>query len=93
MLMSEWDWLINVTCNDISVIYETAHICAGRLKKKLDPWSGSQCHIHVRAVGFFNVPVQAPARANLLWLFREIGDNIRKIVTKKGFTVCIMCIR
>ena len=51
--VSEWDWLLNVTCNDISVIYVTAHRCAGRLKKEFDLWSGSQSHRHF--VGFFNV--------------------------------------
>ena len=35
------NWLFNVTINDISVIYVTAHICAGGLKKKLDLRSGS----------------------------------------------------
>ena len=30
---SEWDWLLNVTCNDISVIYVRAHRRAGGLKK------------------------------------------------------------
>ena len=50
----EWDWLLNVTCNDISVIYVTAYRCAGGLKK-LDLRSGSQRHRHI--VGFFNVPV------------------------------------
>ena len=29
----EFDWLLNVTCNDISVIYVTAHRCAGGMKK------------------------------------------------------------
>ena len=59
---SEWvsNWLFNVTINDISVIYVTAHRCAGGLKKKLDLRSGSQRHRHF--VGFFNVPVQAPTR-------------------------------
>ena len=33
--VSERDWLLNVTCNDISGIYVTAHRCAGGLKKKL----------------------------------------------------------
>ena len=28
-------WLLNVTCNDISVMYVTAHRCTGRLKKKV----------------------------------------------------------
>ena len=36
------NWLFNVTINDISVIYVTAHRCAGGLKKKLDLRSGSQ---------------------------------------------------
>ena len=31
--MSEWDWMLNDTCKDISVIYVTAHRCAGGLKK------------------------------------------------------------
>ena len=56
----EWDWLFNVTRNDISVIYVTAHRCAGGLKKKLDLRSGSQRHRHF--AGFFNVPVLAPTR-------------------------------
>ena len=64
----EWDWLLNVTCNNISVIYMTAHRCAGGLKK-LDLGSGSQCHRHF--VGFFNVPVKAPT----LRLFTVILRN------------------
>ena len=33
--VSEWvNQLLNVTINDISVIYVTAHRCAGGLKKK-----------------------------------------------------------
>ena len=53
----DWvEWLFNVTFNDISVTYSTAHRCAGGLKK-LDLRSGSQRHRHF--VGFFNVPVQA----------------------------------
>ena len=53
-------WLFNVTINDISVIYVTAHRCAGGLKKKLDLRSGFQRHRHF--VGFFNEPVLAPTR-------------------------------
>ena len=49
-----------VTINDISVIYVTAHRCAGGLKKMLDLRSGSQRHRHF--VGFFNVPVKASTR-------------------------------
>ena len=56
----ELNCLFNVTINDISVIYVTAHRCAGGLKKKFDLRSGSQRHRHF--VGFFNVPVQAPTR-------------------------------
>ena len=51
--------LFNVTINDISVIYVTAHRCAGGMKK-LDLRSGSQRHRHF--AGFFNVPVLAPTR-------------------------------
>ena len=51
----EVNWLFNVTSNDISVIYVTAHRCEGGLKKKLDLRSG-----HRHFVGLFNVPVQAP---------------------------------
>ena len=49
--MSECDWLLNVKCNDISVISVMANRCAGRLKK-LDIRSGSQGHSHF--VGLFN---------------------------------------
>ena len=38
---SEVNLLFNVTINDISVIYVTAHRCAGGLKKKLDLRSDS----------------------------------------------------
>ena len=51
--------LFNVSINDISVIYVTAHRCAGGLKK-LELRSGSQRQRHF--VGFFNVPVLAPTR-------------------------------
>ena len=44
--VSEWDWLLNVTYNDISVIYVTAHRCADGLKKKFDLRSRSQRHRH-----------------------------------------------
>ena len=57
----EWDWLLNVTCNDISVIYVTAHLWAGGLKRKLDLRSGSQSNRHFKR--FFNVPIQAPTES------------------------------
>ena len=58
-LCTELNRLFNVTINDISVIYVTAHRCADGLKK-LDLRSGSKRHRHF--IGFFNVPVQAPTR-------------------------------
>ena len=58
--MNEVNFLFNVTIYDISVIYVTAHRCAGGLKKKLNLRSGSQRHRHF--AGFFNVPVQTPTR-------------------------------
>ena len=54
MVKMKVNWLFNVTINDISVKYMTAHRCAAGLKK-LDLRSGSQCHRHF--AGFFNVPV------------------------------------
>ena len=62
------NWSFNVTINDISVIYVTAHRCAGGLKK-LDLRSGSQRHRH--SVGFFNVPVQASTRGHPLYGYFE----------------------
>ena len=58
----EVNFFFNVTVNNISVIYVTAHRCAGGLKKKFDLRSGSQRHRHF--VGFFIVPVQAPTRGH-----------------------------
>ena len=62
----EFDWLLNVSCNDISVIYVTAHRCAGEIKKKFDLRSGFQGHTHF--VGFFNVPVQSTTRGNPFYM-------------------------
>ena len=61
---SEVKWLLNVTINNISVIYMyvTVHRCAGGLKKKLYLRSGSQHHRYF--VGFFNGPVQATTRGH-----------------------------
>ena len=63
--VSEWvNWLFNVTINDISVIYVTAHRCAGGLKKLgLNPtvvsmehlqwvWHASREHLPFRSPGF-----------------------------------------
>ena len=82
--MSEWDWLLNVTCNDISVIYVTAHRCAGELKKFfLRP--GSQRHRFF--VGFFNVPAQAPTRGQPFYMV--IPKNASK--WKSSFYIkCVM---
>ena len=52
--------LFNVTINDISVIYVTAHRCAGGLKKSWTYGRAPKRHRHF--VGFFNEPVQAPTR-------------------------------
>ena len=60
-ILSERDWLLKVSCNDISVIYVTAHRCTGGLKK-LNLLSGSQRHRHF--VWFFNVPVHAPTQGH-----------------------------
>ena len=69
----ERDWFFSVTCNDISVLYVTAHRCTGGLKK-FDLRSGSQRHRHF--VGLLNVPLQAPTRENATFsrLLRYAGD-------------------
>ena len=58
----EVNLLLNVTFNNISVIYVTAPRCAGGLKKKLDLRLGSQRNRHF--VRFFNMHVQAPTRGH-----------------------------
>ena len=64
--VGEWNLFLNVTCNNISIIYVTAQICEGGLKEKFDLRSGSQRRRHF--VGFLNVPVQAQTKhwANIL---------------------------
>ena len=69
MSESECDGLLNVTCNDISVIYVTAHRCTGGFKNKWNLQSGYQRHRHF--VGFFNVPVQAPTRGHPFYGYSE----------------------
>ena len=57
----DWlNWLLNVTINDISVIYVTAHRCAGGTEEEVVPTVGLPRHRHF--AGFFNVPVLAPTR-------------------------------
>ena len=66
---SEVNLLFNVTVNNISVIYVTAHRCAGGLKK-FDLRSGFHRHIHLK--GFFNVPSEDRQGTTLfIRLFRE----------------------
>ena len=64
--------LLNVICNDISVIYVTAHRCAGGLKKKFDLMSGSQQYF----VGFFYVPVEASTRGNPFYDYSETPPHL-----------------
>ena len=73
-----FNWLLNVTCNDISVIYVTANRCAGKMKKKFDLRSGSQRHRHF--VGFLNVPVQAPTRDHPFYGYSEKLPHLRHAV-------------
>ena len=87
------NWLFNVTINDISVIYVTAHRCAGGLKKKLDLRSGSQRHRHF--VGFFNVPVLAPTRDHpfytvifLLTLGKTYCQSSRRLSVSETSLAC-----
>ena len=78
------NWLFNVTINDISVIYVTAHRCAGGLKKKLDLLSGSQRHRHF--VGFFNVLVLAPTRDHPFYtVIRHTAPFSRLLRSRWGY--------
>ena len=80
--MIQWwgkvNWLFNVTINDISVIYVTAHRCAGVLKKKLDLRSSSQRHRHF--IGFFNVLVQAQTQGHSFF-FYGYSEKLPHLVT------------
>ena len=80
--VSKVNWLFNVTINDISVIYVTAHRCAGGLKK-LDLRSGSQRHRHF--VGFFNVPVLAPTREHPFYTVRHTAPISRLLRSRWGY--------
>ena len=73
-----WIRLFNVTFNVISVIYVTAHRCAGGLKKKLNLWSGSQRHRHF--AGFFNVPVQEPTRDHPFYGYSEKPPHFSRLL-------------
>ena len=59
IMWGEVNLLFNVTINDISVIYVTAHRCADGLEKKLDLRSVSQRHRHDNPVfnEYFLVPM------------------------------------
>ena len=76
--MSESDRLLNVTCNGNSVIYVTAHICAGRLKRRWDIRSGSNRQRHV--VVFFNVSVHAPTRGQPFYGYSEKSAHLSRIL-------------
>ena len=78
------NWLFNITINDISVINETAHRCAGGLKKKLDLRSGSQRHRHF--VGFFNVPVQTPTRDHPFYTAIQTHRPFSRLLRHAGDT-------
>ena len=78
--VSESDRLLNVTCNGISVIYVTAHISAGRLKRRWDIRSGSNRQRYV--VVFFNVSVQAPTRGQPFYGYSEKSAHLSRILRR-----------
>ena len=79
MIKWEWDCLLNVTYSDISVIYMTAHGCAGGLKKKLNLRSGSQRHSHFVGTYVVSSPSKHRHGANLFTVIRRIGAKTRHI--------------
>ena len=74
--------MVNVTINNISVIYVTAHSRAGGLKKNLDIRSGSQRHRHF--VGFFNVPVLHRHGSPFLYDYSETPPHLVAIYDRLG---------
>ena len=88
--VSEWererererDWLLNVTINNILLIYVTAQRCGGGLKK-LDLRSGFECHRHF--VVFFDVPFQGLTLGpTFLHLFGETAPFQSPFTTRTG---------
>ena len=77
---SEWDRLLDVTCNFISVIYVTAHRCTGGLKKKLKLRSGFQRQRHFK--GF---SLQAPIRATLFTVISRNRPIYSSFTTRWGY--------
>ena len=76
--VSEWDCLLNITCNDISVtcIYVTVHRCTGGLRKKF----GLQSLRHRYFVGFLNVPVKAPTRGQPFYGYFEKPSHFSRLL-------------
>ena len=79
-LMNEWEWLFNVTCNDISVLYVTAQRFASGLEKKLNLRSGFQRHRHF--LWFYNVPVQQRHGQPFLYGY---SDTPPRFTTRSGY--------
>ena len=69
------DWLLNLTCNYISVIYVTSHRCASGLKKKLNLGLDSQRHKQARIQEFSSGGVQ---------LSENFDNKQKKKKKKKG---------
>ena len=78
----EWDWLLNVTCNDISVTYVTAHRCAGGLKNN---WYRKQiCHLNRTVVTTARVAQSVEHQTSNL---RVVGSSP---IVGKNFSFCIL---
>ena len=79
----EWDWLLNVTCNDISVIYVTANTCTGGLKNKLNRSTGGNWTYGRAsdAIDISNGSLTCLSEHGLgppfVWLFRETAHFSR----------------
>ena len=74
--LSRVDWLFNVTCNDISVIYVTAHRCEAT--EEIELRSGSKRHRHF--VGFINVPSKRclTSHATIFQLYMLRHTDVRR---------------
>ena len=71
-------WLLNVTINDISVIYVTAQMCKGT--EEVRPTVGLPRHRHF--VGFLNTPVWAPTWVQPFYVYSVNSPNFNQLLRR-----------
>ena len=82
-MVSEY-WLLNVTINDISVIYVTSQMCK-RTEEEVGPTVGlSRLGLprHRHFVVFLNTPVRAPTRVQPFHVYSENTPNFNQLLRR-----------